>query len=182
MSEKPDSCRADRLSELSDRYAFHFERWAEGRTPIWARGAFDTHDMVRQTLIDVARTMEHVDPGRDDALLARVRRALYDNVLDRVRAARDEVSAATRHLDASLSPELSLHDPALGADLLERYEAALKRLPPLDREAVIARAELGLPWSDVTDILEKPGVAAARITVSRALVRLAREMSHERHG
>ena len=58
-----------------------------------------------------------------------------------------------------------------------RYEAALQRLKPGDREAIIARVEMGLPYSEVAAALGKPSVAAAHMAVSRALVRLAEEMA-----
>jgi DNA-directed RNA polymerase specialized sigma24 family protein len=178
MSENPERRPDQRVKELSDRYSFHLERWTHGRTPIWARGAFDPREVVQETLFEVAQRSDHPEPGGDDALLGRLRRALYANLVARVRLAR---GAATHLRSHPPSPdELQLHDSALGAELLERYETGLRRLPPLDREAIIARAELGLPWSEVTDLLHKTGVAAARITVSRALVRLAREMSDER--
>ena len=121
---------------------------------------------------------DDVEPGSDEAFLGRVRRALYDKVVARVRLARSASTPSSTTLASSA--ELQLHDSALGAELLERYETGLRRLKPLDREAIIARAELGLPWSEVTELLQKTGVAAARMTVSRALVRLAREMSYER--
>jgi RNA polymerase sigma-70 factor (ECF subfamily) len=56
----------------------------------------------------------------------------------------------------------------------------MERLRPEDREAVVARVELGLSHAEVAESLGKPSVAAAHMPVSRALVRLAEEMAHER--
>lgn len=176
MSEEIEDRVGMRVKDLSERYSFHLERWTHSRTPVWARGAFDPRDVVHETLVAVVGGSDD-EPDRDQALLGRVRRALYDNVLARVSLAR---RAATPDDPVRTSRDLHLHDSALAADLLERYETGLGRLKPLDREAIIARAELGLPWSEVTDLLQKTGVAAARMTVSRAIVRLAREMSYER--
>jgi DNA-directed RNA polymerase specialized sigma24 family protein len=159
------------VNELSQRFGFHLERWTRGRTPGWARDAFDPSDVVRDTLFEVAR---EADALRDETLLLRLRRVLYENVRARIRRARPELAPER---PASEPP---LRDATLGSELVRRYEAALTRLEPGDREAVIARGELGLPWPEVADLLEKSSVAAARLTVSRALVRLAREMSHER--
>jgi DNA-directed RNA polymerase specialized sigma24 family protein len=177
MSEQPENRVGMRIKELSERYSFHFERWTHGRTPVWARGTFDPREVVHETLVAVVGESDD-EPDGDQALLGRVRRALYDNVLARVRLARS--AATSPDNPVHISPELQLHDSALAAELLDRYEIGLGRLKPLDREAIIARAELGLPWSEVTDLLHKTGVAAARMTVSRAIVRLAREMSYER--
>ena len=72
------------------------------------------------------------------------------------------------------------HEEMVATELLERYEAALARLKPDYREAIIARLELGLPWPEVMDALHKPSIPAAQMTVSRAIMRLAEEMSYER--
>ena len=51
---------------------------------------------------------------------------------------------------------------------------------PEEREAIIARIELGLSHAEVAEALGKPSAAAAHMAVSRALIRLAREMAHDR--
>jgi DNA-directed RNA polymerase specialized sigma24 family protein len=179
MNERLEGDRDARVQALSERYAFQLERWAHARTPMWARGAFDTGELVQQTLAEVVQMPGNPESGRDDRLLGRVRQTLYDRVLSGIRAARERASAGVRSV-APPSDGLYLHDAELGADLLAQYEAGLRRLTPIDREAIIGRAELGLPWSQLTELLDKPGVGAARMAVSRALVRLAREMSYER--
>ena len=68
----------------------------------------------------------------------------------------------------------------MGSEVFARYEAAMERLRPEEREAVIARVELGLSHVEVAEALGKPSAAAAHMAVSRALVRLAEEMAHER--
>ena len=62
---------------------------------------------------------------------------------------------------------------------LERYEAALSRLRPEDREAIVMRVELGLSHEEIARALGKPSPDAARMAVSRALVRLAEDLGHE---
>jgi DNA-directed RNA polymerase specialized sigma24 family protein len=42
-----------------------------------------------------------------------------------------------------------------------------------DREAIVARVELGQSWEEVAAMLDKPSPAAARVATQRALVRLA---------
>jgi len=165
------------VNELSRRFGFHLEQWTRGRTPDWARDTFDPSDVVKDTLLEVVRE-EDAEPSRDEALLLRLRRTLYENVRARLRRARP--GRLTAGSDDADCPEPPLHDARLGPELFRRYEVALTRLDPADREAVIARGELGLPWPEVADLLDKSSVAAARLSVSRALVRLAREMSHER--
>ena len=47
-------------------------------------------------------------------------------------------------------------------------------------QPILTVAGLELSWREVADALGKPSVPAAQMTVSRALVKLAREMSHDR--
>ena len=175
MSVRADVVAAARVQELSARYAFHLEQWTVGRTPAWARESVDARQVVHEHCSRSPWTRTSLRTRASKRRCGRIRRTLHDKVL----ASLDNV----RRGSASAPPARTgsrLADTAVAADLLERYEAALKRLEPIEREAVIARAELGLPWSDVADILAKPTVAAARLTVSRALIRLAREMSDAR--
>ena len=68
----------------------------------------------------------------------------------------------------------------MGSEVFARYEAAMERLRPEEREAIIARIEMGLSHAEVAEALGKPTVAAAHMAVSRALVHLAEEMAHDR--
>ena len=56
------------------------------------------------------------------------------------------------------------------------YEEALQRLRPEEREAIIARVELGYTYQEMAEALGKPSPEAARKAAQRALVRLAEEM------
>ena len=69
---------------------------------------------------------------------------------------------------------------AIGHEGIERYEAALERLRPADREAIVARIELQQSYEEVAAALGKPTPDAARVAVTRALARLVEEMDHER--
>ena len=90
--------------------------------------------------------------------------------------ARDLVHSDIEHVDTSASPL----EETIGRETEEAYEAALGRLKPEEREAVIARIEMGQSYEEIATLLGKPSPDAARMTVSRALVRLAREM--DRHA
>jgi RNA polymerase sigma-70 factor, ECF subfamily len=71
-------------------------------------------------------------------------------------------------------------DRAIGRETVERYEAALAELRDEDREAIVARVELGQSWEEVATMLDKQSPAAARVATQRALVRLAVKMNHAR--
>jgi RNA polymerase sigma-70 factor (ECF subfamily) len=76
------------------------------------------------------------------------------------------------HVDPSPSPL----EEAIGQQALDKYERALERLRPGEREAIIARAELGLSYEELAVALGKPTADAARKAAQRALIRLAEEM------
>jgi RNA polymerase sigma-70 factor (ECF subfamily) len=71
-------------------------------------------------------------------------------------------------------------EEAIGRQTAERYERALARLRPQDREAIVARVELGCTYEELAVALGKPSADAARKAAQQALVRLAAEMKHER--
>lgn len=167
---------ATALNELCARYLPRLQRWAHGRLPTWARGALDTHDIVQDTFAQVVQRIEEFEPRHEGAFQAYLRQALLNRVRDEVRRARRKSPAETLD-NKSPATDPSPLEEAIGQETLERYEAALQRLRPEDREAIILRIEMGYAYADVAEALRKPSVAAAHMAVSRALVRLAEEMS-----
>ena len=71
-------------------------------------------------------------------------------------------------------------ESAIGQETLELYESALARLPADQQEAVMLRIELGLTWPEVATATGSPSPNAARMSVARALARLAEEMDARR--
>ena len=170
---------AEALNDLCARYLPRLEKWAHGRLPAWARDALDTCDLVQDTLAQVARRIHSFEPHHDAAFQAYARQALLNRIRDAIRRAHRRPAADP--LDARLvSPEPSPLEEAIGQDALERYEAALRRLRPEDREGIIIRIEMSLPYAEVAEALGKPSVAAAHMAVSRALVKLVEEMARAR--
>jgi RNA polymerase sigma-70 factor (ECF subfamily) len=164
------------LDVLCARYLPRLQRWAHGRLPPGARGALDTHDLVQETLLQVVHHLDSFAPRHEGAFQAYARRTLLNRICDEAR--RLQRRGTNEPLQTSHpTPEPSPLELAIGQEALEDYEAALDRLKPEDREAIIARAELRLPYTEVAEVLGKPSVGAAQMAVSRALVRLAREMS-----
>ena len=163
------------LDQLFSRYLPRLQRWASGRLPRWARDLADTQDLVQETLLQTFNRMEAFEPRREGAFLAYVRQA----VLNRIR---DEIRKAGRKPErAELDEELADRSPTpleatIGHEKAERYERALSRLRPEDREAIIARVEMGCSYEELAGMLGKPSPDAARKAAQRALVRLAQEM------
>jgi RNA polymerase sigma factor (sigma-70 family) len=59
---------------------------------------------------------------------------------------------------------------------LDRFLEALRRLRPADRQVIVWRIELGYTAAEIATKLGK-SKAAAGMTVSRAMTRLAKEMN-----
>ena len=166
------------LNDLCARYLPRLERWARGRLPAWARSATDTQDLAQLTITQVARHVARFEPRHEGAFQAYVRQALLNQIRSQIRAAARKAPPEELGSDY-VSREPSPLEQAIGQDLLERYDAAVERLKDSDREAIVARVEMGLNWSETAQVLDKNSPGAAQMAVSRALVRLAKEMSHD---
>lgn len=162
--------------QLFARYLPRLQRWAHGRLPWSARGALETDDLVQDTLLHVLRRLDDFEPRHEGAFLAYLCTALRNRIRDQVRRAKRLPEPAELRTD-NPSREASPLEEAVGQETLERYEAALQRLRETDRELILLRVELGLEYPEIADAVGKPSVSAAQMAVSRALVRLAREMS-----
>jgi RNA polymerase sigma factor (sigma-70 family) len=166
------------INELFSRYLPSLRRWARGRLPRWTRDVRDTDDMVQETLVQTLKHLESFEPRHEGALQAYLRQALVNKVRDEVRrVGRHAIPDAIveDHADSAASPL----EEAIGREALTRYEAALHRLRPEEREVIIARVELGQSYQQIAAGHGRASPDAARMAVSRALVRLAEEMDVE---
>lgn len=165
--------------ELCARYLPRLHRWAHGRLPASARGALDTVDLVQDTFMQVLQRLGEFEPRHEGAFQSYLRTTLMRRIVDEIRRVQRRGPAQPLDVDAP-GHEPSPLEEAIGSETLERYDAALARLAASDREAIIMRIEMGCGYAEIMSALEKPSLAATQMTVSRALVRLAKEMSHER--
>lgn len=167
------------LSLLLQRYLPPLQRWARGRLPRWARAAADTDDLVQDALLHSLRGIEAFDPRHSGAFQAYLRQGILNRMRDEIR----KVKRRPQHhegLEEMVALGPSPIDDAIGHEAMEQYEAALERIKPEDREAILGRVELGFSYEELAATLGKPSPDAARMAVSRALLRLAREMSRGR--
>ncbi|HVT19494.1 MAG TPA: sigma-70 family RNA polymerase sigma factor [Thermoanaerobaculia bacterium] len=167
------------LNVLYVRYLPQLERWARGRLPRWARGVADTDDLVQDTLLTSLRGMAVFEPHHSGAFQAYLRQGILNRMRDEIRRVRRRPEAVPE-AEAAIDPRPLPIEEAIGRESFARYEAALQKLKPEDREAILARVELGFGYLEVAGILGKASPDAARMAVTRALVRLAREMAHDR--
>jgi RNA polymerase sigma-70 factor (ECF subfamily) len=140
----------------------------------------DTADLVQDALLNTVRNLSGFEPRRRAALQAYLRRAVQNRIFDELRrVGRGRVPADpldSGQVDGAPSP-LEL---AAEAETTERYKRALGRLRPEDREAIVARIEMGYSYEQVALVTGRPTSESARKAVQRALVRLAEEMDLDR--
>jgi RNA polymerase sigma-70 factor (ECF subfamily) len=164
--------------QLVARYLPLLQRWAHGRLPAHARGLLETGDLVQVTLIRALGQLDGFESRREGAFLAYLRTALM-NLL------RNEIRHAALGPDASLPVEVAdtrapLLEQMIGREVIDDYEAGLATLPETMREAIILRIEFGFGHREIAQAIGSPSANAARMVVSRALVRLAKAMDEHR--
>jgi RNA polymerase sigma factor (sigma-70 family) len=163
------------LERLFERHLKPLQRWARGRLPKWARDIADTDDLVQDTLAQTFKRIDHFEPRRVGALQAYLRQAVLNRIRNELRRKGRQPHATDLdgiEVDNAESPL----EQAIGREAVERYEQALHRLTAGEREAIIARVEMGYSYDEMAEALGKPTPDAARKAARRALARLAQEM------
>lgn len=169
------------LERLCARYLSPLRRWASHRLPIWARDLLDTDDLVQDTLMHTLHRVADFEPRGSGAMHAYLRQAIQNRIQNELRRVRRKPPPGVLD-EAVIDDGPSPLEQAVGAEAIRRYESALERLRPDEREAVVARLELDMGYAEIAAALGKPSPDAARMAVGRALVRLAEEMTRERNG
>jgi RNA polymerase sigma factor (sigma-70 family) len=168
LIERAQSGDAAALNRLIDRYRPRIVRWASGRLPGYARDLTDTEDLVQDALVGTFRNFQTFQCRGEWALQGYLRRAVLNRIREELRRQkgrprRDELR------DEVAAQELSPLEAAMGAETFARYNAALDTLTEPEREAVIARLELGCSYKEIALLLDKSSEDAARMGVTRAI-------------
>ena len=170
---------AHALDQLMSRYVPRLRRWATGRLPLYARSLLDTSDLVQEALMRVLARLEHVEVRGPGGFQAYVRMAILNRI-------RDEVTWARRRPGPDGVPEDLVHggpsplENLIGSETLERFERAFASIDEEDRRLIHLRIELDYDYATIAEITGRPSRDAARMSVQRALGRLAEAMGHER--
>jgi RNA polymerase sigma-70 factor (ECF subfamily) len=163
------------MNDLFARYLPGLQRWARGRLPHQLRDLADTSDVVQEALVQTFKQIEGFEHRGEGAFQAYLRQAVMNRIRDELRRA--DRRPAREPLEESRPDQgVSPLEAAIGAEAVDRYEAALAKLTDAERELIVARVELGLTYGEVAAALNRPSTDAARMAVGRALVRLAEEM------
>lgn len=175
LAREGDRGAFDRLLE---RYLPPFRRWASGRLPRWAHGAMDTEDLVHESVMHLIEHQADFRIDDEGSVLAYLRETLLNRIRDELRRVARRGTPASLPGDLPAVAESPLQSVIEG-ETLERYETALGRLAPAERQAVVARVELGLSWDEVAYVIGRPSPDAARMIATRAVKKLAQEMSRD---
>ena len=109
-----------------------------------------------------------------EGLRAYLRTAVVNRIRDLIRRSQRRGTAVEVSEDL-VGGDVSPLEQAILRERLDDFLAALQRLRPADREAIVWRVELGYSTGEIARRLGKSEAAAA-MAVSRALARLAAEM------
>jgi RNA polymerase sigma-70 factor (ECF subfamily) len=163
------------LERLMERYRPRLQRWASGRLPRYARDMTDTDDLVQEAMIGTFRNYKDFGHRGEWALQAYLRRSVTNRIRDELR--RFGTRPDRTDLAEPEAPDASPLETVIGREAFARYDKALESLDEMEREAVIARIELGCSYTEIAALVDKPSADAARMTVSRAVAKLATLMS-----
>jgi RNA polymerase sigma factor (sigma-70 family) len=168
----------DAVSLLVERSIPPLQRWARGRLPQWARSLAETQDLVQNAVLRALPHLKTFEARHPGALQAYLRQAVHNHIRDEIRKVKVRPTP-TELSDQQPDEGPSPLERAIGQQSLERYEAALKTLRDVDREAIIARVELQQSYDEIAIALGKPSADAARMAVVRALRNLLKAMSNK---
>jgi RNA polymerase sigma-70 factor (ECF subfamily) len=169
------------LDRLFERYLQPLTRWARGRLPSWARDLRETDDLVQDALTQTLKHVREFEPQGSGALFGYLRQAVLNRLRDEIRrVGARRLDSISDHFDDLVAGDPSPLEEVLGKDMLEAYDRSLERLSPEDREAVVARVEMGASYAEIAEITDRPSADAARMAVSRALLKLAKEIADAR--
>jgi RNA polymerase sigma-70 factor (ECF subfamily) len=132
----------------------------------------DTDDLVQESLLRALDRLEEFEPRHEGAFLAYLRRILLNRITDEARRAGRQPGLDELPQDL-VCEDLSPLERVLGREAIARYEAALATLSPREQEAVVMRVEMGFTHQQIAEAIGSPSWNAARMFVSRALLRLA---------
>lgn len=166
-------------NRLIGRFLPVLTQWAHHRLPNYARDLSETGDLVQITLMKALRGMNRFEHRREGAFMAWLRQIFINEVRDEMRR------AGRKPWKVEVPRDLSSVSPTPLAELLAQetfatYEAALMKLRPRTREAVILRLEFGYTYAEIAEAIDVTSDNAARMLVSRAVEQLAQDIRSAR--
>jgi len=170
----------DSLNELLARYVPRLERWASGK--LWGlRTMSDTGDLIQDAIIKALPHLNKLEVRTEHAFMSYLQQAVKNRVIDLgKRASRRPKRTELPDPDDLPDRNRSALDIVIESEALERYKRALASLRKEERLAIMLRLDRGLGYEEIAAQLGKHSADAARMAVTRAIVRLADKMGRNR--
>ena len=171
--------------EIFERHQPALLLWAEVQAPAWIRAKIDPADLVQQTLLEALRDREKLADKDELEVLAYLRRALTNNLIDAARKfarTRTDVSAdaaeasSVRLADWIAANHSSPSERAVRNERFARLAAGLGRLPDDQRIAVEMRYLQSAKVGEIAQLLDRSENA-----VSALLHRAVLALRNDRH-
>lgn len=155
------------------------QKWAHGKFPRVARPEFDTQDLVQEAALRMLSRGNRFEPRHANAVQAYMRQTVLNLARDRARrlAHREQ---PLEHGDEYPCQDAGPLDCAIDQEHRARYEEALRRLTPKDRQILIARVKDELNARDIAHAFGLPSPDAARMAIARAMKRLMHKLNRKR--
>jgi RNA polymerase sigma factor (sigma-70 family) len=173
---KAQSGNDEALDQLLARYLPRLRRWASGRLPWALRTMLDTEDLVQDAVIKALPHLKTLEIRSQSALKFYLQQALKNRIVDLHKRARCRPEREGEIPEFVQADGPSPQHAAIVAEEIERYERALGSLRSTEQQAIMLRIEFGYTYGEIAKELRKRSSDAARMAVSRALVRLADKM------
>jgi len=145
-------------------------KWAHGRIPYSQKSLLETTDLVQESLIRGIQRIEQFESLKPGAFLAYLRKIFINCINESVRKPNNSVN-----IDDFLNRRTQF-STELDVDEYIFYERALDKLSEAEQQAIILRVEFGFSYKDIAQEMDKPSDDAARMFVSRALIKLAKHI------
>lgn len=168
----------DARNRLVERALPGLLRFARGRLHAYGRAAGDTRDLAHDVIVRALPRLESFKPQHPGALLAFLKKAAANQIVDDARKARRHRETAEpidQRPDAAPSPLTDL----VARERRDRVRAALATLSPSDRALLIERFTANQRYADIARILGRPNANAARVSADRAIGRLAKALRRQ---
>ena len=166
---------ADALDRLLARYLPRLRRWTSRRLPMALRTLLDSGDLVQEAIISALPHLKTLEIRTERALWFYLKQAVRYRIIDLNKRARRRPTRHELPADTPVTGPSPL-EAAIGSEALMRYRRAMETLTKEQFRAVVLRVEMGLGYSEIANELGKGSPDAARMTVARAVGRLAEKM------
>jgi RNA polymerase sigma factor (sigma-70 family) len=135
----------------------------------------ETGDLVQETLVNVLRQLGELDTADPRRLRNYLLSAIRNQISDEIHRA-DLGEIRNGAIAAGADPGPTPLDDTIESEERRQYRSALLGLRETDRDLLVGRIELGLPFDELALATGHPTAAAARMATKRATLRLARAM------